>query len=242
MSLHRPKIRLLHTSDVHIGDDTNLGRPTRRLAGLTKVVDIAIREEADVLLIAGDFFDNSRVSSSHIEAAWYELARLSIPIALTPGNHDCLEAPSIYDRVRPPDTLHQLCFLNDPDGSHVVLPDLSLTIWARGLVQHHPEHFPLLGYQPHLEQNWQIGMAHGHYVPKGEIANGSSPLLEEQIADMKCDYLALGHWHDFADVSSNGTSAFYSGSPSESFSTFASVNLVTLDPATGVHVDRISLD
>ena len=124
----------------------------------------------------------------------------------------------------------------------MVLTDLSLTIWARGLVEHHPGHFPLLGYRPHVDENWQVGMAHGHYVRAGGVVDGSSPLLEDQIAEMGCDYLALGHWHRFADVSANGTPAFYSGSPSDSYVTFASVNVVTLDPETGTQVDRISVD
>ena len=47
MSPTRPRVRLLHTSDVHIGDDTDDSRPARRLAGLTGVVDIAISEQVD---------------------------------------------------------------------------------------------------------------------------------------------------------------------------------------------------
>jgi DNA repair exonuclease SbcCD nuclease subunit len=232
------RLRLIHTADVHIGEDD---RPAPRLAGLKAAVDATIMQAADVLLIVGDFFDNARVASEHIEAAYEQLARLSIPVLMTPGNHDCLLPPCIYERAHPSVAGAHVRLMDNAQGSHVVLRDLGLTVWARALVDHHPGHNPLEGYRPLEEENWQVALAHGHYVPASERADRSSPLLQAHIGLMGCDYLALGHWHRFLDVTTNRVPAFYPGSPSEAGGSYPSVNLVTLDPETGVSVERILL-
>ena len=53
--------------------------------------------------------------------------------------------------------------LTTPAGSHVVLENLRLTVWARAMVDHHPGNDPLAGYTRHVEDHWQVAMAHGHY-------------------------------------------------------------------------------
>src|SRR5262245_33324254 len=130
------RLRLLHTSDVHIGDDMYLAR---RLHGLTAAMDAAIEAEVDAVLIAGDLFDSSPVRVDQIEAAWAQLARVPAPIVLIPGNHDCLGAPSIYSRTVHTEAGEHVHFLGDPDGDHLTLPELGLTVWARGMVDHYPE-------------------------------------------------------------------------------------------------------
>jgi exonuclease SbcD len=238
----RSSLRLLHTADVHIGDDTTQTSPDRRISGLARVVDIAIEQRIDALLIAGDFFDNARVKASQIDAAWNELSRLSVPVLLTPGNHDCLGVPSIYQKVSPPESLSQIIFLGDPNGSHAVLANLGLTVWARGLVNHEPSHYPLNGYDGRINEDWHVVMAHGHFIKDGQVIDRSSPIPEKQIAELDCDYLALGHWHIFTDVSTSGTRAFYSGSPSDSFSAYSSVNLVILEPESAPVVERVAIN
>lgn len=226
-------LRLLHTSDVHIGDEFD---PARRLAGLTAVVDAAIAYHVHALLIAGDFFDSARVKSLDVEAALSQLARLTIPTIISNGNHDALENPSIYDYVSVTDAGDHIHFLDDTEGSHIVLEDLHLTIWARAMMGHEPRHKPLAGYKKHREQHWQVVLAHGYYFRPDEQSDRSSPILAQEIAVLECDYLALGHWHHFVDVSVNGVPAFYSGSPST-----GGANLVILDPASGARVERVPL-
>jgi DNA repair exonuclease SbcCD nuclease subunit len=234
--LDRPSLRLVHTSDVHIGDI-----PDVRLAGLRAVIDAAFELDAHALLIVGDLFDSARVTQPEIDETLRELARLRIPVIVTNGNHDALEAPSIWERVDLRDAGDHVYFLGDPDGSHAVFPELKLTVWARAMVTHEPSNVPLAGYSRHIEDNWQVGMAHGHYFGPGELADRSSPILAREIEALNCDYLALGHWHRFLDVSANGTAAYYCGCPSEAGGSFPSANLVLLDPVEGVSVERIPL-
>ena len=60
------KLRLIHTSDTHLGDPT--GHP-RADEVLSSVVDTVKRLDGDVLLLAGDVFDNERVSDEMVE--WF---------------------------------------------------------------------------------------------------------------------------------------------------------------------------
>lgn len=237
MSVDRPRLQLLHTADVHIGDDY---APARRLEGLRAVADAAIGRDVQAVLIAGDLFDNARVKQPDVDAALAQLARLAPrPTIITSGNHDSLATDSIYRRIPLAEAGPHIYLLDGPQGQRLVLPDLCLTVWSRALVEHHPGHRPLAGYEPGHERHWSVVMAHGHYVPEDERPERSSPILAQEIAALQCDYVALGHWHRFLDCSINGTPAFYPGSPSEAGGTFPGANLVTFDPVSGVRVERV---
>nr|ART36874.1 D185 [uncultured bacterium] len=204
-------------------------------------MDAAIETGVDAMLIAGDLFDSARVKPQEVEAAWSQIARVPVPVIIIPGNHDCLGNPSIYSRISHTDAGEHVYFLREPDGEYLTLHDLGLTVWARGMVDHYPANFPLRGYEPLQDGNWQLVMAHGHYVPDSEETFRSSPIPEQQLGDLVCDYVALGHWHRFEDVSVNDTKAYYCGSPAEPGMKNASANLVTFDPTQGVSIERVPL-
>jgi DNA repair exonuclease SbcCD nuclease subunit len=231
-------VSLIHTSDLHIGED---GNKAERLAGLIRVVDLVLDTGADVLLIAGDLFDSARVPRSDVEDSLGQLARLGVSVCIIPGNHDALEPPSIYDRVDPREAGLHVHLLSDPDGQDVVLEHLSLRIWARGMLAHTPSNTPLAGYRPFEDARWNVVMAHGHFVTTREDVSRSSPIFRTDIENLDCQYLALGHWHQYADVSTASTPAFYSGSTVNQFAEFASVNLIRLSENAATEVLRIPL-
>ena len=236
-TVHSILVTFLHTSDVHIGE---YARDGERLAGLRAVVDLAIEREVDALLIAGDLFDNSRIGIESVNAAFEELARLSAPVCVSMGNHDSWESPSIYERIQREGAGPNVRFLFHPEGEHVVLEELDLAVWSRGMLAHTPENTPLSGYMPLKDARWQVVMAHGHYVMPEERDQRSSPIYPADIASLGCHYVALGHWHRFADVSHGDTTACYSGSPSDEFVGDRSVNLVRLRPGISAEVERLS--
>ena len=232
-------LRFVHTSDVHVGDDHN---PAKRLAGLTAAVDATLAAQAQALLIAGDLFDNARLPDEQIEATFAQLRRLAVPVIVANGNHDSLGPPSIHDRIKVTDAGGHVYFLDDPDGSHMSVPELGLTVWSRAMIEHWSGFDPLQGYTSREDGHWQVAMAHGHYFPSGALVDRSSPVLQQSIGELACDYLAMGHWHRFLDISHAGTPAFYCGSPSEAGGSFASVNLVTLTAGEAAQVERLVLD
>ena len=225
-----PVVRMLHTSDVHISDDE------ASIASLRAVIDTAIACNVDIVLIAGDLFDNARISDDAAQRTIVELGRLTCPVVVIPGNHDCVDERSIYRRVELAKAGDHVFFVANPAGSELVFEDLALVVWARGIENHEPTHRPLAGYRPGDPTRWSVVLTHGHYVRTGEISDRSSMITQREIAQLRCHYVALGHWHRFVDVSEAAVKAFYSGSPNSSDD--ASVNLVSLHPTSGVLVER----
>jgi exonuclease SbcD len=86
-------VKLFHVADVHLGRRRLEGRlPDSDLAtAFGYVVEKAIEERADVLLIAGDLFDRPTVEPPHLRQAQQILGRLKangIPAIAIEGNHD----------------------------------------------------------------------------------------------------------------------------------------------------------
>jgi DNA repair protein SbcD/Mre11 len=95
-------MRLLHTSDWHLGQTLhNFDRTYEHQCFLDWLLDTIVAEDADVLLIAGDVFDNANPSAASQRQLYRFLqqARARSPrldIVIIAGNHDSpgrLEAP-----------------------------------------------------------------------------------------------------------------------------------------------------
>ena len=99
-------MRILHFSDLHIGvenygqTDPETGLSTRLadfLSSLDEVVDYALTEDVDLVLLAGDAYKGRDPSQTHQREFAKRLARLSeaeIPTFLLVGNHDLPNAVS----------------------------------------------------------------------------------------------------------------------------------------------------
>jgi exonuclease SbcD len=96
-------MRLLHTSDWHLGQTLhNFDRTYEHACFLEWLVETLVREEIDVLLIAGDIFDNANPSAAAHRQLYRFLqqARSRVPhlqVVVIAGNHDSpgrLEAPT----------------------------------------------------------------------------------------------------------------------------------------------------
>jgi exonuclease SbcD len=96
------KMRVIHTADWHIGQTLNgWSRETEHRAFLDRLHDLILREDVDVLLVAGDVFDGINPSGEAQRLLYGAIARMvrarpHLQIILTAGNHDPaqrLEAP-----------------------------------------------------------------------------------------------------------------------------------------------------
>ncbi len=90
-------MRLLHTGDWHVGK--RLGRYSRlddARAVLDEIVDIAHREDVDLVLVAGDLFDHPRPPMDALRLVLATLHRLAeqAPVVAIAGNHD---SPELLD-------------------------------------------------------------------------------------------------------------------------------------------------
>src|SRR5262245_30890568 len=104
MPAPRRALSLLHTADVHLGSDgygtaqQQAAHEARARRGLRSIVDRALSDTVDLVLIAGDLFDHNRVPDDLVEFVRGELGRLRQPVVILPGNHDALYPSAIYDR------------------------------------------------------------------------------------------------------------------------------------------------
>ena len=227
------KLRLIHTSDTHFGDPT--GHP-RADEVLESVVGAVERLGGDALLLAGDVFDNERVSDDVVEWFVAQMAKLEVPVVVLPGNHDLAHRTSVYRRApfeNAPDNLSVIC---DPSGETLAFPELDLELWGRAMLSHTPDFRPLDGMPEPTEGQWLVAMAHGHFHFENDRDQRSSPIYPEDVAASACHYLALGHWDRHADVSRADTTAVYSGCPYGPIGApeQGAVCVVDLDPDTGV--------
>ena len=227
------KLRLIHTSDLHLGDPAGHPRSEEVLAS---VVDAVKRLNGDVLLLAGDVFDNERVSDVALAQFVTQAARLDVPVAVLPGNHDLAHSTSVYRRAPFEDAPSNLRLIRDPAGETLPFPDLDLELWGRAMLAHTPDFHPLAGMPEPSEGRWLVAMAHGHFHFEGDRDQRSSPIYPGDVAAADCHYLALGHWDRHADVSRADTTAVYSGCPYGPIGApeQGAVCVVDLDPDTGV--------
>jgi DNA repair exonuclease SbcCD nuclease subunit len=233
----RRKLRLIHTSDTHLGGDWHA-----QLAqdALQAVVEAVPRLGGDALLIVGDVFDHARVSDQVLEFFLEQMGRLRVPAVVLPGNHDLYDAQSLYLRKpfnRQPANLH---IFTRPEGEVISFPELALDLWGRAMTLHTPEFRPLDGMPHGRGGRWLVALAHAHFHFEGDREQRSSPIFPHDVAQAPCDYLALGHWDRHTDVSRGRVKAIYSGAPVETAGT-GQVTVVDLDPAAGVETHQATI-
>lgn len=240
--MSRRRIKLIHTSDVHLESDTfgksEEGKKYRRRiqVAFQKVVDKVIEEDADLFLIAGDLFDSNRVHESGIEFVYKELSRVPCPVVLIPGNHDCFDTRSIYKKFDFSVAGKHVHTVTAAEGEVIALPHIDATVWGKGMVEHDYTYRPIAGVAPRHRDDWHIGMAHGYFVDDEETQR-SSLILPHEVEQSGLDYLALGHVHVYTDLSQGATKACYPGTPAPlhfGVNEGGSYVLAVLDPDEGV--------
>jgi DNA repair exonuclease SbcCD nuclease subunit len=223
-------VRILHTSDVHIGDSFS------REDAVGTLVDLALAHEVDAMVIVGDFFDNNRVDQAVGQAVVDELRRLPVPVVVLPGNHDPLLVGTIYERIVLPDHVR---LLTAAEGETVTFTDLDLEIWGKPHMSY-DDNRPLDGLPPRGPSTWQLALAHGQLVQSSDDLRRAYLITSEEIAGSDRDYVALGHWDVPRDVSAGPVAAWYSGSPSRK-AVCALVTLTLDGDERRVHVQSIGV-
>jgi DNA repair exonuclease SbcCD nuclease subunit len=229
---------LVHSSDLHVDDtDVDAIDGYHGLVGLQAVLATAASVRADVLMLAGDTFESHRVSPAVLRHTAALLADAPMPIVLLPGNHDSIVPDCMFRRagLTALANVHVLG-VTHPDAVRFPALDLEICGCAHRGFDDMP---PLAPARPRTTR-WQIVMAHGHYVPPHDWASESHRswrISDAALAATQADYVALGHWDRAAQVGDGGVAAHYSGSPDLA----RTVNVVRLDPRSGVAVSRQTL-
>ena len=228
---------LVHSSDLHVDDTTSAAKHTDGTAGLAAVLATARNLRADIVLLAGDTFDNNRVPAPVLDRAGRLLVDAAIPVVILPGNHDPALPDSVFVRGGL-GAIPNVAIIGITHDEAVGFPHHDLEIWGHAH-RDYENMAPLRGPRPRSTR-WQIAIGHGHYEPPETWANPLRPswlISDAMIADTQADYLALGHWDRAAQVGCGAVPAYYSGSPDY----VGTVNLIRLTATGDVVVTRESV-
>src|SRR5262245_56155145 len=207
-----PDAVIVHSSDLHLGVDDSFSN-SDSLAVLPKVLATAAEVRADVVLLAGDTFDNHRQPLELLERAAQMMRHYGSPIVILPGNHDPLTPDSVYRRGGLAE-IPNVRILGLNVDQAVTFSEFELEIWGRAHCDY-SDMSPLANPRPRTTR-WQLAAAHGHYVDEARDPNrliGSWLIHREDLLATGADYVALGHWNQSISVGDGEINAHYSGSP-----------------------------
>lgn len=210
-------ITLLHTADLHLGMGFpglgERGRDHREQLKRTfaRIVDLALAERVDLMLIAGDLFDSHHQSEGTLTFVRDQFLRLQhggIRVALLAGNHDPLGEGSVWTRARFEASCPNVTLFG-PEPQPVVYRDLDLTVIGQSVGPEGPQ--PLGAWPRKRSARFAVGLAHGSSYRAGVVETGT--IHPADIKSLGLDYLALGDWHSAQPVSGPPTPAWYPGAP-----------------------------
>jgi DNA repair exonuclease SbcCD nuclease subunit len=227
-------IVLVHSSDLHVDDEDNATKHSDGVAGLAAVLAAARDANADIVLLAGDTFDNNRVPAPVLARTAQLLADAGRPVVILPGNHDPALPNSVFVRGGLA-SLPNVSILGVTHDEAVDFSRHDLEIWGHAH-RDYEDMVPLRGPRTRGTR-WQIAMAHGHYEPPHNLATPLRPswlFSDDAIAATAADYLALGHWDRAERVGNGAVPAYYSGSPDLA----RTVNVIRLTAIGEVLVSR----
>jgi DNA repair exonuclease SbcCD nuclease subunit len=112
-------VRFLHTSDWQLGlrryyldADAQARYAADRFEAVRRLGEVGKREGAELVVVAGDVFDSNRVDRRTLLRGFDAMAAVGLPLYLLPGNHDALDAGSVYRsaafRENKPPSVHVL--------------------------------------------------------------------------------------------------------------------------------------
>lgn len=227
-------LRFIHCADLHFDrsfEGLHLVSETKSLADsngqvLENIVNLALEEEVDFMLFAGDTFHQNRPTLKTQHQFFQQMQRLNqqdIPVYLIFGNHDYYEAERYWFEF--------------PENVHLFVDETVTTLLGQTTSG---ESYAISGFSylhpwiqeskvsefPARQAKYHIGMYHGD--------NNGAQYAPFQISEMKqknYDYWALGHVH-VPTVLSQQPPVIYPGTPqghTQKEQQVAGVQLITLN-------------
>lgn len=210
--------RLLHAADLHLGSPlAGLSARDPALAALfddasrkafRALVDLAVEERVDAVVIAGDVFDRDWKDFSVGQAFVREISRLTragIRVAMIRGNHD---AESVVSRQLPlPDGVS---WLGSDRPETLDWADLGLAVHGISFKSRSIAESVVHRYPAPIPGRFNVGLLHT------SLAGGSghdpyAPCTVQDLASRGYDYWALGHIHARAVVNAEGPVVVFPG-------------------------------
>src|ERR1022692_407822 len=196
-------MKFIHCADVHLdtplqGLAEYLGAPVNEIRNATrrafeKIVNAAISEKVDFVVIAGDLYDTglkSFESALFFNKSMLRLKEAGIDVYLIHGNHDA--ASKLIKHLRPPSNVH-VFRSNEPHTFSIE----ALRVAVHGQSFATPETIEDLAahYPPRVPDFFNIGVLHTNLSGISDHAN-YAPCSLETLKNKGYQYWALGHVHN----------------------------------------------
>jgi DNA repair exonuclease SbcCD nuclease subunit len=217
-------IRFLHTSDWQLGmtrrflsEEAQARHTQARFDTIRTMGRIAKENQCQFILVCGDSFESNQVDRKTVARAIEALKEVTVPVYLLPGNHDPLDAASVY---------HSSTFIEKkPVHVHIIenaepIPvsegfELVGAPWRSKRPTGNPI-IDLLNTLSPARSIKRICAGHGIidlYTPDKEAENVIAfSKLDTAISEGKVHFIALGDRHSLTKVGS-GDRIWYSGTP-----------------------------
>jgi len=204
-------MKIIQTSDVRLGAHfVGLKLAGDKLrAGLkstfSRIIDYTINEKADLLIIAGNLFENTDVSKNLQDFVAHELSRLgSIPVVILPGNRDSSTDYTFWRSWDSLKSLKNVYISTDSKNPFIKLEELDCTVY--GFHENLPDNSEHGDTKPTASQTtkYHIGVI---------CCSPDNVKAKTEDISLNLDYICLGGSNSFIDLTDSGINAAYSGSP-----------------------------
>ena len=210
--------KFIHAADIHL--DSPLrglaryeGAPAEAIRGATRkalinLVELALAEAVDFVLIAGDVYDGDW--KDHNTGLFFarQMGRLrdaEIPVFLIAGNHD---AQSVMTKsLRLPDNVHAF---PTKKAETVRLDAIGAAIHGQGFPSKAVTRDLAAKYPDAVPGAWNIGLLHTSLTGY-EGHDTYAPCTAAGLADLGYDYWALGHIHKQECIREAGPAIWFPG-------------------------------
>ncbi len=199
-------MKILHTGDLHLDSPFSTSsiinadkRRRQQRQTLGRIFDLAEKEGCDMLLIAGDLFDEKYVTPETEKYILTLFAEASFPIVISPGNHDPYVSGSFYKSGAFSDNVY---IFSSNELQCFDFPELAIRVYGYAFTSSKMTSSPLAYRAPADKCEYtSLLCAHGELsVPMSSYC----PLQIGDILSLGVSYAALGHIHK---ASSEGTAA-----------------------------------
>lgn len=244
-------IKFIHTADIHLdsplrGLEAHQGTPVEEIRGATRrafenLIDLAVDEKVDFLLIAGDLYDGDWQDYNtglFFVSRMGRLHQAGIKVILISGNHD---AVSRITRTMPlPDNV---VHLSSRQPQSVVLEDCGVIIHGQSYATKAVRENLASGYPQRDPDYFNIGLLHTSLNGR-EGHENYAPCKVDDLRSKGYGYWALGHVHKRETVATDPLIIFSGNIQGRHIKETGAkgATLVTVDDGLVVEVEERELD
>jgi len=217
-------VKFLHTADWQLGmarhyldQDSQARFSGARLDVIEKMAKLATDEQCEFVVVCGDVFESNQVQRQVVVRAFEKMAAFpQLDFFLLPGNHDPLDASSIYSSP----TFIERCpeNVNVLTGPEPVQAAQGVELISAPWPNKHPTTDLMEAACGGLELDDSLRIVVGHGAIDSFSPDPNDPKLialerlEEHISAGLIHYVALGDRHSTTNVGVTGR-VYYSGAP-----------------------------